>query len=149
MSFDGNPLYAAVLAHPVTLSWLYLYLLDEVLWCLNGASRSVRCDISSASLLCICTYRYLPLVVGCCCRASDCSLHGCCRSNRWLCHGSTRCFHSCSRYCLFSSCSWSAGWVLSHFQLGMHVWLNSIWVIFMNMVLCSSVFSSTNNFDDV
>ena len=29
--------------------------------------------------------------------------------------------------------------------LGMSVWLDSIWVMFMNVVLCSSVFSSTNN----
>ena len=50
MSFDGNPLCTAALAHPVTSSLLYIHLLNQVLWHLNCVSRLVRCDISSASL---------------------------------------------------------------------------------------------------
>ena len=37
----------------------------------------------------------------------------------------------------------------SHFNLGMCVRLDSIWVMFMNVVSCSSVLSSTNDFGDV
>ena len=37
----------------------------------------------------------------------------------------------------------------SHFNLGVRVRLDSIWVTFTNVVSCSSVFSSTNDFDDV
>ena len=48
-----------------------------------------------------------------------------------------------------SDCLAAADGVLSHLHLGMHVWLDSIWVTFMNVVSCSSVLSSTNSFDDV
>ena len=72
-------------------SW-YLHKLNKALWCLTDMTRSARCDISSAGRwLDICGYRCLPLGVGCCCRASGCSLLGCCGSNRWLYCGSSRC----------------------------------------------------------
>ena len=76
VSFHGNPLCATALAHPVTSSQLYVHLLNKVLWCLICASRSVGCNIT-ASLSYICTCRYLPLGVGCCCGASSCSFYGC------------------------------------------------------------------------
>ena len=37
----------------------------------------------------------------------------------------------------------------SHFNLGVRVRLDSIWVMFTNVVSCSPVLSSTNDFDDV
>ena len=36
-----------------------------------------------------------------------------------------------------------------HLNLGVHVRLDSIWMMFMNVVLYSSVLSSTNDFEDV
>ena len=57
--FDGNPLYVAALAHPFTSLQLYLHVLNKALWCLDCASRSMKCDISSASLLYICRCRCL------------------------------------------------------------------------------------------
>ena len=84
MSFDSNPLWTTALAHPVTSSSLYIHMLNKVLWYINGVSRLARCDISSASLLYICTCRYLPLGISYCCRTSGCSLHVCYRGNRFF-----------------------------------------------------------------
>ena len=78
MSFDVNLLCMAARAHPVTSLWLYLHFLNKVFWCLNGASRPARCNISFASLHYICTCRYLLQGVGYFCRALGCNLHGCC-----------------------------------------------------------------------
>ena len=122
----------------------YLYILNKALWCLTDMTRSVRCDISSASQwLNICGYRCLPLGAGCCCRASGCSLLGCSRNNsRLYCRG--------SRCLVYSFWGWWSGDRLpSHFNLGVHVRIDSIWVTFMNVVSCLPVLSSTNDFDDV
>ena len=127
----------------IMCSW-YLHMFNKVLWCLTDMTRSVRYDISSASQwLNICSCRCLPLGVGCCCRALGCSLLGCCGSKRWL-------------YCRSSGCLlysfwgwWSGDGLSSHFNLWVHVRLDSIWVMFMNVVSCLSILSSTNDFDDV
>ena len=37
----------------------------------------------------------------------------------------------------------------SHFNLSVHVRLDNIWMTFTNVVLCSSVLGSTNDFDNV
>ena len=122
----------------------YLHLFKKALWCITDVTRSVRCDNSSAGQwLNICGYSCLLLGVGCCCKASGCSLLGYCGSNRWLYCGSSRCL-------LYSFWGWwSGGRLSSHFNLGMCVRLDSIWVTFRNVVSCSSVLSSTNDFDDV
>ena len=144
MSLDLDLLCVGALAHPVTLSWLYLHLFNKALWCFTDMTRSVRCDKSSASQwLNICSWRCLPLDSGYCCRTLGCSLLECCRSNRWLYYRNSRCM-------LFSFWGWWSGDGLSsHFNLGVHVRLDSIWVTFMNVVSYSSVLSSTNDFDDV
>ena len=49
VSLGLDPLCAGALAHPVTLSWLYLHLFNKALWCLTDTTRLVRCDNSSAS----------------------------------------------------------------------------------------------------
>ena len=119
-------------------------MLNKALWCLTEMTRSVRCDLSSASRwFNIYGYRCLPLGVGCFCRASGCSLLGCCGSNRWL-------YCRISGCLLYSCCGWWSGDRLSsHFNLGVCVRLDSIWVTFRNVVSCSSVLSSDNDFDDV
>ena len=123
---------------------LSLHLFNKVLWCLTDMTRSVRCNISSAGQwLYICRCRYPPLGVGCCCRASGCSLLGCCRSNRWLYCGSS----GCSLYRFWGW--WSGDRLSSHLNLGVHVRLDSIWVMFTNVVSCSFVLSSINDFVDV
>ena len=135
-------LHLLILSHH--RSW-YLHMLNKALWCLTDTTRSVRCDISSAGRwLNICGYRCLPLDAGCCCRASGCSLLGCWGSNRWLYCGSSRCL-----LWLYSWGWWSGDRLSSHFNLGVLVRLDSIWVTFTNVVLCSSVLSSTNDFDNV
>ena len=149
MSLDLDPLCAGALAHPVTSSRLYLHLFNKALWCLTDTTRSARCDNSSTGRwLYICNSRCLPLGAGCCCRASGCSLLGCCRGNRWLCCRSSGCSLS---GCLLISCwGWGSGDGLSsHFNLGRCVRLDSIWVTLTNVVSCSPVLSTTNNFDDV
>ena len=107
-------------------------------------TRLARCDISSAGRwLNICSCRCFPLGAGCCFGALGYNLLGCCRSNRWLYCGS-------SGYLLISFWGWWSGDGLSsHFNLGMCVRSDRIWVTFMNVVLCSSILSSTNDFDNV
>ena len=58
-----------VLAHLVTLLWLYLHLLNKALWSLTDTTRLARCNISSASWwLYIGRYMCHPLGVGYCYR---------------------------------------------------------------------------------
>ena len=81
MSLDLGPLCVGALAYPVTLSWLYLHLLNKVLWHLTDTTRLVRCDISYAGWwLYIYRCRCLPLGAGCYFRALGYSLLGCCTS---------------------------------------------------------------------
>ena len=69
MSLDRDLLCVGILAHPVTLLWLYLHLLNKALWSLTDTARLARCNISSASWwLYIWRHRCHPLGVGCCCR---------------------------------------------------------------------------------
>ena len=106
MSLDLDPLCVGVLAHPVTLSWLYLHLFNKALWCFTDMTRLVRCDIvtlswfylhlfnkalwcftdmtrsvrcdnsSASQWLNICSCRCLPLDAVYCCRTLGCSLLG-------------------------------------------------------------------------
>ena len=109
-------------------------------WC----DQISKMYISSASQwLYICRWRCYPLGTGCCYRASGCSLLGCCGSNRWLCCGSS----GCSLYSFWGR--WSGDRLSSHLNLGVHVRLDSIWVMFTNVVSCSPILSSTNDFDNV
>ena len=144
LSSDLDLLCAGALGHPVTSLWLYLHLINNALWCLTDMTRLVRCDINSASWwFYICSCRCLPLGASCFCRALGCSLLGCCGSNRWLCCGSS----GCSLYSFWGR--WSGDRLSSHLNLGVHVRLDSIWVMFTNVLSCSSKLSSTNDFDDV
>ena len=145
MSIDLDPLCVGALAHPVTLSPLYLHLFNKALWYFTDMTWSVRCDNSSASRwLYICSCRCPLLGASCYCRASGYSLLWCGRGNIWLCCMSIG-------YSLYSFWGWGSGDRLSsHFNLGLHVRFDSIWVMFMNVVSCLSVLScQTNNIDNV
>ena len=51
MSLDLDLLCVGALAHPITLSQLYLHLFNKALWCLTDMTRLARCDINCQSVV--------------------------------------------------------------------------------------------------
>ena len=46
VSLDLDPLCAVALAHPVTLSWLYLHMFNKALWCLTDRTLAPEFNVS-------------------------------------------------------------------------------------------------------
>ena len=119
MCLGLHSLRVGVLAHPVTSSQLYLHLLNKALWCLTDMTRSARCNISSAGW-----WLYI-----CRCRCHLLGIVGAC----WTAYEVDGVVTGCP----------------ATSTLGVHVRLDSIWMMFMNVASCLNVLSSTNNFHDV